>query len=233
MKNLKRLIFIIVVLFAASVSVYPAGPFECYQKNLFGLDFSVGSNIDLSSLNNEQKEVFEGRPTAAFQLTLRPNYYFSRHWGAYVDLSFSFFRFNDLERLIDVLMPGLSTLKPTLSLGGAYRYEHGHWQIQPRLGVGIVEYGHRSTKIMTDGKETIQKRTGSMWSVNTGISAAYRTSRVCSIFLDLSAMQPFTPAKYSKTTTADGVTSCYKVDSYSWGRNMSVSLGIRLQVSGK
>lgn len=232
-KNMTRSFLIIVVLCAASFSAYPAGPYECYQRGLFGLDLSVGSNFDLSSLNEEQKEVFEGRPSAVFQLTMRPSYYFSRHWGAYVDLSFSFFRFNDLERLVDVLMPGLSTLKPTLSIGGTYRYELGHWQIQPRLGVGIVEYGRRSTKIKTDGKEIIQKRTGGMWSVNAGVSAAYRTSRICSIFLDLSAMQPFTPAKFSKTTTVDGVTSRYKADSYSWGRNMSVSLGVRLQISGK
>ncbi|MDE6269847.1 MAG: hypothetical protein K2M12_03200 [Muribaculaceae bacterium] len=217
----------------APVRAYASGPYECYQKGLFALDLSVGTNIDLSSLSQEQKTVFEERPLSVFQIAMRPGYYFSRHWGAYVDLRFNLFRFNDTERLVDVLMPGLSKLKPALSLGGTYRYEHGPWQIQPRLGVGIVEYGHNRSKVKANGKETLQKRTGSMWSVDAGVSAAYRTSKVCSIFLDLSAVQPFTPARYSRTTTADGVTTRYKVDTYTWGRSMSISLGIRFQTSGK
>lgn len=225
----------LVILGLATVPGHALEPYKykCYQKSLFALDLSVGTNIDLSSLNREQKTVFEERPASVFQFSMRPNYYFSRHWGAYVDLSFSFFRLNDKEWLIDVLMPGLSKLKPTLSLGGTYRYEHGPWQIQPRLGVGIVEYGHRSSNVKTNEKETFQKRTGGMWSVNAGVSAAYRTSRVCSIFIDLSTMQPFTPATYCKTTTEGQVTTSYKVDTYTWGRSMSISLGLRLQLSGK
>ncbi len=218
---------------ACFVSAYASKPYTCYQKDLFTLDLGAGTNIDLSSLSQEQKTIFEKRPMSVFQITMRPSYYFSRHWSAYVDFRLNFFRFNDKERLVDILMPGLSKLKPELSLGGTYRYEHGPWQIQPRLGVGIVEYGHNNSKVQAGGKETVQKRTGDMWSINAGVSAAYRTSKVCSIFLDLSTMQPFTPAKYSKTITVDGNTARYKVDTYTWGRSMSISLGLRLQTSTK
>lgn len=221
------------ILCVSTVSAYASGPYECYQKRLFALDLSLGTNIDLSSLSQEQKTVFDERPVSVFQIAARPSYYISRHWGTYVDLKLSFFRFNDMERLVDVLMPGLSKLKPAISLGGAYRYEHGRWQIQPRLGMGIVGYGGNSSKVNNNGKETLQKRTGSMWCVDAGISASYRASKVCSIFLDINAMQPFTPAKYSKTTTVDGVTNHYKVDTYTWGRSMSLSLGIRLETYGK
>ncbi len=232
MKNL-YITFISVILCATTVSAYASGPYECYQKGVFALDLSTGINLDLSSLNQEQKTAFDKRPVSVCQITIRPSYYFSRHWGTYVDLRLNLFRFNDMERLVDVLMPGLSKLKPTLSLGGSYRYGHGPWQIQPRLGVGIVEYGHNSSKLKANGKETLRKRRGSMWSVDAGASVAYRTSKICSIFLDLSAIQPFTPAKYSKTTTVDGVTTRHKVDTYSWGRSMSISLGFRFQTSDK
>lgn len=229
MKNL----IIAFIMCVATVSTHALEPYKCYQKGLFALDLSMGANIDLSSLSQEQKAVFEERPTSVFQLTMRPSYFISRHWGAYVDLSFNFFRLNDKERLVDLLMPGLSKLKLALTLGGDYRYEHGPWQIQPRLGVGIVDYGHNRSKVNSNGKETLKERTGDMWSVDAGVSAAYRTSRLCSIFLDFSTKQPFTPAKYSKTTTADGLTTRYTVDTYTWGRSMSISLGIRLQFSGK
>ena len=233
MKNLYSVFIIMLMSCVATFSAYASELYKCYPKGLFALDLSMGTNIDLSSLSQEQKSVFEERPLSVFQITMRPSYYFSRHWGTYVDLKLNFFRFNDMERVVDVLMPGLSKLKPALSLGGTYRYEHGSWQIQPRLGVGIVEYGGNKSKVKTNGKETIQKRTGGMWCVDAGVSAAYRTSKVCSIFLDISAMLPFTPAKYTKTTTVDDVTTRYKVDTYTWGRSMNISLGIRLQTLGK
>lgn len=233
MKNLFIASIIMVTLCASAVTAFASEPYMSYQKGLFALDLSMGTNIDLSSLSKEQMTVFDERPVSAFQISMRPSYYFSRHWGAYVDLRISFFRFNDKERLIDVLMLGLSKVKPALSLGGTYRYEHGPWQIQPRVGTGIVEYGYNRKKVNANGKETIQKLTGGMWCVDAGISAAYRTSRVCAIILDLNAMQPFTPAKCSKTTTVDGVSTGYHAESYTWGRSMSISLGIRLQISGK
>lgn len=206
-----------------------SGSYVCYQKGLFALDLGVGSNIDLSSLSKEQKEVFYERPRSVFQISMRPSYYFSRHWGGYLDLRFNLFRFHEIERLLDVLMPGLSKLKPTLSLGGTYRYERGPWQLQPRLGVGIVDYGGGNKHVKHNGKETAQKRSGSMWSVDAGVSVAYRTSRICAIFLDINTMQPFTPAKYTKTVTVDGTTTRYRVESHTWGRSMSLSLGLRLQ----
>ena len=221
----------IVILCFGTDTANASDPHECYQKGLFALDLSVGTNIDLSSLNPEQKTVFDERPKAAFQISIRPSYYFSRHWGAYTDLRLNFFRLNNKEILLDILMPGLGLLKPAMNLGGTYRFEQGLWQIQPRLGVGILNYGNRDSKVNVNGKETHQKRSGGMWCVDAGVSAAYRTSRVCSIFLDISAMLPFTPAKYSTTTTIDGVITGYQAESYSWGRSMSISLGIRLRTT--
>lgn len=233
MKKFYTAFISMVMLCFATNTAIASEPYECYRKGLFALDLGVGANIDLSSLSPEQKTVFEERPEAAVQITLRPSYYFSRHWGAYADLRLNFFHFTKAERLLDILMPGLGLLKPVMSLGGTYRFEQGPWQIQPRVGVGIINYGSRETKVNVNGKETLQKRSGGMWSVDAGVSAAYRTSRVCSIFLDFSALEPFTPAKYSKTTTIDGVTTRYEADSYSWGRSMSISLGIRLRTTAK
>ena len=63
-----------------------------YEKNTFALDLGLGANFDLSSLNAEQKAVFDRRPSTVAQVAFRPSYYFSRHWGAYADLRFNIFR---------------------------------------------------------------------------------------------------------------------------------------------
>lgn len=206
---------------------------EDYRKDLFMLDIGVGANVDLSSLSNEQAQVFDKRPSSVVQVSMRPGYFFSTHWGAYADFRFNLFRLREIEKAIDILVPGLSKLKPSVSMGMAYRFERKHLQIQPRLGVGFSSYGNSTRKYKTGKEEMSEEVSGGMWCVDAGVSFAYRTSRVCALFIDLNAMQPFTPAKYSLTKTVDGVSADYSLNSYTWGRTMSISVGVRLQTSGK
>lgn len=202
-----------------------------YQSN-FALDLGPGANLELSSLSQEQQSVFPGRSSVVTQIAVRPCYYFSRHWGAYADLRINLFRFHDYEKFLDMLVPGLSKLKPTFSLGAIYRYEHLRWQIQPRFGIGLVSYGGSDAHTTINGKRTEESLSEGMGCVDAGISLAYRTSRICSLFLDIDAMEPFTPAKYTSTTTVDGtVTSTRHIESHTRGRNMSISIGIRFQTS--
>lgn len=220
---------LLAVVFGTGAAVAEA-PAE-YQSH-FALDLGPGANFDLSSLNQEQQSVFAGRPSVVAQIAVRPSYYFSRHWGAYADLRINLFRFHDYEKFFDILIPGLSRIKPTFSLGATYRYEHLRWQLQPRLGVGLVTYGGSHSNMTVNGKHTEESLSEDMGCVDAGISVAYRTSRICSLFLDFDAMVPFTPAKYTVTTSVDGsVTSTRHVESHTRGRNMSISLGIRFQTS--
>ena len=62
MKNLYSVFIIMVMSCVATFSAYASEPYKCYPKGLFALDLSVGTNIDLSSLSQEQKSVFEERP---------------------------------------------------------------------------------------------------------------------------------------------------------------------------
>lgn len=204
-----------------------------YPVMAFAIDVGPGCNIDMSSLSRAQSEAFDKRPKTVFQISARPTYFFCRHWGAYTDLRFNFFRLKKSDRIVDVLMPGLSKLRPSLTLGTVYRFERRRWQIQPRLGIGISAYGDYSSRSVHDGKEVTKKLSGTMWCADLGISFAYRTSRVCALFLDLNTMQPFSPAKYRRTTTADGATSTLSVDSHTWGRTLSISMGVRFQTSGR
>ncbi len=204
-----------------------------YEKNTFALDLGLGANFDLSSLNAEQKAVFDRRPSTVAQVAFRPSYYFSRHWGAYADLRFNIFRLHEAEKLMDILVPGLSALKPSITLGGSYRFEHSRWQIQPRLGIGYSNYGRLKGHTKKGEIETYQRRTGTMLCLDAGFSVAYRTSRVCALFIDLNTLQQLSPAKYTRTTIEDGTESGLTVKSHTWGRTMSVSVGIRLQTSSK
>lgn len=201
-----------------------------YQKGLFSLDIGVGANIGISSLDDVEKTVFDSRPSVATQVSLRPTYYFSRHWGAYADFRTNLFRFNDSEKLLDILMPGISKIKPSFSIGGTYRYEHARWQIQPRLGIGLNSYGGSESNMNFNGNHIHRKLNGDMLCVDAAVSFAYRTSRVCAIYLDVNTMQQITQAKYTRTTTVDDVTTSTVIKSGTWGNTLSISAGIRLHL---
>lgn len=233
--------FIITIRKAAVIAIFSIIGFSLthaetpaeYEKNTFALDIGLGANFDLSSLNAEQKAVFDRRPSTVAQISFRPSYFFSRHWGAYADLRLNIFRLLEAEKLMDIFIPGLSKVKPSITLGGTYRFEHARWQIQPRLGLGYSNYGRLKQHTKRGDVETNIRRTGTMLCLDAGFSVAYRTSRVCALFIDLNTMQQLSPAKYTRTTVGPGSDSDLTVKSGTWGSTMSVSVGIRLQTSSK
>ena len=227
---IRKTAIILVLAIAGITHAQAESPAE-YGKSTFALDLGLGANFDMSSLNSEQKAVFDRRPSVATQISFRPAYYFSRHWGAYADLRFNLFRLHEAERLMDILIPGLSKLKPSITFGSTYRFEHGHWQLQPRVGIGWSNYGRSKSHLKTSDKEVSQRRTGTMLCLDAGFSVAYRTSRVCALFIDLNTIQQLSPAKYTCTTIEGGSESDLTVKSHTWGRTMSISAGIRLQTS--
>lgn len=208
-----------------------AGDIGEYGDGAFALDLGVGANFDLSSLNQAERDVFGQRPSTVTQVTIRPSYFFSRHWGAYADLRFNLFRFHSYEKFLDLLVPGLSKLKPMFSVGGVYRYEHTRWQIQPRAGVGFNIYGSSKSSMKINGDEEYQKISGDLFCFDAGLSIAYRLSHICALYVDCSTMQQLIPAKYSYTVIKDGVANSGSIKSRTWGNNMSVSIGVRLQTS--
>jgi len=222
---------IFAVVFATAAVCGRAETGDEYQKRSFMLDLGMGANFDMSSLDAEQQDYFDKRPGAVTQISMRPAYFFSRHWGAYADLRFNLFLLRKSEKFLDLLLPGLSKLKPSFTMGATYRFERGRWQIHPRLGLGFNCYGGMKSYKKVGDDEVSQKCTGSMFCLDGGISFAYRTSRVCSLFVDVNTMLQLAPAKYTCVSTTGGATTTYAVDSHTWGNTMSISAGIRLQTS--
>ncbi len=212
--------------------------YEAYIPHCFALDLTGGVQLDLSDLNWEQKLSFEERPFVATSVHLRPSYFGGKHWGGYADFGFNFFRFNDTERLFDVLMPGLGKLKPSLTVGATYRLESSRVQFHPRLGVGFLCYGSHSTArtfVTNDVTYTMRnKLSGNMFGLDAGVSAAYRISRICAIVLDVNFFQPIESGRVTRSVyegESETPIDSRKIKSTTWGRTMNVSLGIRFQRS--
>lgn len=222
-----------VMLAMSSLGSAAATP-EPYQENAFAFDLSMGAGLDMSDLNDEQKTAFYERPSSTFEISFRPSYFFSRHWGGYADVRINFIRFSKWEKMLDIFLPGLGKMKPAYTIGGIYRLESTRWQFQPRLGVGVNTYGtHESSGKDKTGVETREKISGNMFCLDGGMSIAFRTSRVCALFADIDYIQPLKAAKYTKTRTgADGEhLSTTVLKSRSWGSTMNISIGIRFQTS--
>ncbi|MCM1356781.1 MAG: hypothetical protein NC212_10305 [Staphylococcus sp.] len=232
-RKLTTVIASAVMLAMSSLSASASTP-EPYQKNAFAFDISMGAGLDMSDLNEEQKTGFYGRPSSAFEISFRPSYFFSRHWGGYADVRINYIRFSKWEKILDILLPGLGKMKPAYTIGGIYRLESARWQFQPRLGIGVNSYGtHKSKGTDKSGVKTAEKIAGNMFCLDGGMSIAFRTSRVCALFADLDYIQPLAAAKYTKTRTgADGEhLSTTVIKSRSWGSTMNISIGIRFQTS--
>lgn len=208
---------------------------------LLGSNFRIGPQPD--------QAIFGNRQPVAFGFGLRMSGYFTPHWGAYGDIHLKFYRtryltpsFSDkfTEAIAEMFFPGISHIKGSLGAGVTYRYEHGRWQLYPRLGLGW-HMGTHSTKSTSDKQHTITlERDNSVLYLATGIAFGFRTSRVCSLILDINFQQPLTAAKATFTTSqnssaGEGPKEVTSFSTHALGRDLTLSLGIQFQtdLSGK
>lgn len=206
----------------------------------FMMSFSIGPNFNTGG--NDYSEWFGSRANVATQFDWRMNVSFARHWCAYLDLGISFFKIqtNDLgeniaEALMDkFLFPGISKIKPSISTGITYIAEKGRWQFMPRAGIGLTSAGN-SNKTTSIGEKTYQlKINRSCMFFNTGASLGYRTSNLCSIIFDINYRYPMRSCRATYTTTVSDLPPVAEtMKSRSWANDLSVSLGIQLQLEMK
>lgn len=206
----------------------------------FMMSFSIGPNFNTGG--SDYSEWFGSRANVATQFDWRMNVSFARHWCAYLDLGISFFKIqtNDLgeniaEALMDkFLFPGISKIKPSISTGITYIAEKGRWQFMPRAGIGLTSAGN-SNKTTSIGEKTYQlKINRSYMFFNTGASLGYRTSNLCSVIFDINYRYPMRSCKAIYTTTVSDLPPVAEtMKSRSWANDLSVSLGIQLQLEMK
>lgn len=202
----------------------------------FMMSFSLGSNFNTGG--SDYAEWFGSRADVATQFDWRMNVPLFRHWCAYLDLGVSFFNIqtnnsgeNIAGAVIDKLFPGLSKIKPSLSTGITYVVEKRKWQFMPRAGIGWTSAGNSNKTKSTDGKIYKLEINRSPMFFNTGASIGYRTSNLCSFILDINYRCPLQDSKATYTTTLSDLPPVTEVmKSRSWANDLSVSLGIQLQL---
>lgn len=205
----------------------------------FMMSFSIGSNFNTGG--SDYAEWFGSRADVVTQFDWRMNISLYRQWCAYLDLGISFFNIqtdnlgeNMASAVIDKLLPGLSKIKPSISTGITYVAEKGKWQLMPRAGIGWASAGNSNKTKSADGKIYQLEIDRSPLFFNTGASIGYRTSNLCSLLLDINYRCPLQDCKATYTTTLPDLPPVTEVmKSRSWANDLSVSLGIQLQLGKK
>lgn len=201
----------------------------------FMMSFSIGSNFNTGG--SDYAEWFGSRSDVVTQFDWRMNVPFFRHWCVYLDLGVSFFSIqtddlgeNIANVVFDKLFPGLNKIKPSIGTGINYVVEKRKWQFMPRAGIGLTSAGNYKTK-SADGKIYELDINRSLMFFNAGASIGYRTSNLCSFILDINYRCPLQDCKATYTTTLLDLPPVTEVmKSRSWANDLSVSLGIQLQL---
>lgn len=205
----------------------------------FMMSFSLGPNFNTGG--NDYSEWFGSRADVATQFNMRMNVAFARNWFAYFDLGLSFYKVqtDDLvqnigDALLDELFPGLSKIKPSVALGVSYIVEKNRWQLMPRAGIGWMSAGSSDKSETIAGKTTRLEIDRTPMFFNAGTSIGYRTSNKCSVILDVSYRCPMQSCKAIHTTTLPNASPVIITKkSHSWANDLSVSIGIQLQMDLK
>lgn len=193
--------------------------------------FSIGGNFNTGSCGDQS--LFPTRPDLCTQFDWRVNVAFARHWSAFMDLGMSFYKikpsdsFSDIvsDALVEMFLPGVSHIHPSIALGAAYVAQVNRWQFSPRLGFGwmhVKSYHKKQNSIDYEYKIT-------PFYVNPAVSIGYRLSKVCSLILDVSYRCPLTASKGS-ITYGTGISNTENFKSHGWGNDLSISVGTQLNL---
>ncbi len=246
---IKFLLLILILSLPTHVSGQCNGTIECNPRSVgkssLRLDIAVGANISTETESDSQW--FGRRNKYAPDMDLRFAYMFNRHWGAYGELGLSFYKLKRDDRnviedifegFLDIVFPGISKVKPRLLLGVTYSTSLKKWELSPRLGLGyewILSKNSSSSKTYNDGNVvTVSKEyDANPLIINPGINIGYRLSRVSTLFADISYNQPLTSSSLNINTTSSDNHKSFDYNSSSFGRNIILSIGIRLQTRNK
>ena len=125
-------------------------------------------------------------------------------------------------------------MKPAAAAGLAYTISVERWRIIPRAGIGVISMGsyHKSSTV-GDTTKRLDKDISPMF-VNAGVSAGYRLSRLCTLFLDASYRCPVQRATATYTLTRpDTPAETLDATSRSWGNDLTLSLGVKFHIGAR
>ncbi len=203
----------------------------------FSMAFTIGPNFNTGG--SEHGDVFGVRPEVCTQFDCRLGFGVARGWSVYADLGLSFYTLKVdnigegfANALLNALLPGYGSIHTSVAAGGAYLWQPGRFLLSPRAGIGWyhVKKGESSGRL-DNGVRVEYDRRIAVPTFNAGLSVGFRTSRICTLIMDLNYRCPLARASANvTTTTGDGVTTAKKFRSGSWGNDLSLSVGVQFNV---
>ncbi len=205
----------------------------------FTFAISLGPNFNTGG--SQSAEWFGSRPATAMQMDIMMNLAIVRRLSLYLDLGITFFEIRQqsadkdpVAAIIGELFSPVSSMKPSAAAGLAYTISVERWRIIPRAGIGVISMGsyHKSSTV-GDTTKRLDKDISPMF-VNAGVSAGYRLSRLCTLFLDASYRCPVQRATATYTLTRpDTPAETLNATSRSWGNDLTLSLGVKFHIGAR
>lgn len=219
----------------ATLSAQSQSPFQPMERPFtmaltFGPDFNPGAT--------SVPEPFGRRPQVAPEFGFRIGYPLRHHWSAFFDLGLTFYpmKTDNLAEAIgtalaNAILPGFGSVHPSVSAGVFHLSQFGRFLLIPRAGIGWMHVKKGTGyPFKTDGTRVTIARNISSPTVNLGISAGYRTSRVCSLIVDAAYACPLRSSTATVTTVSGNSTETLRYTSRTWGNDITVSVGIQFNV---
>ena len=170
------------------------------------LTLSAGANFNTGGRHNS--EVFGCRPDAATQINFRFNFGFHRNWNVYADLGYTFYSIHSdplsdkyADLLVKLIMPGISTIHPSFSIGASHLSQVGRWQFMPRIGAGCQAVKTNKQSKRVEWHKDYRQTGNSPLLHRRRIRVGFRTSRVCSVIFDICYHHPLESASLTVSTS--------------------------------
>ena len=133
---------------------------ESARRNEHFIDLAFGAEFNTSSYKSPIGEiVFQGKQRAYVSITMKYQYFFHKHWGAFLSLNSNGSSPYSEERLMDKMekqpashyytytgsMDKDDIMQGTYTLGAMYRQDIHSWSFRPYLAFGCAQYMHANT----------------------------------------------------------------------------------------
>ena len=219
----------------ATLSAQSQSRFQPMERPFtMAISFGPGFNPGASSI----PEPFGKRPQVAPEFDFRIGYPLRHHWSAFLDLGLSFYPMkadNMAEAigtaLANAILPGFGSVHPSASAGIFRLSQFGCFLLIPRAGLGWMHVKKGTGyPFKADSTRVTIARNISSPTINLGISAGYRTSRLCSLILDAGWSCPLRRSTATVTTVSGASTETVRYTSRAWGNDFTVSVGLQFNV---
>lgn len=143
-----------------AISVQTHAQKESSRRNEHFVDLAFGAGFNTSSYKSPIGEIiFQGKQRASFGFTMKYQYFFHKHWGAFLSLNGNSSYPYSEEKLMNKMekqpsphyytytgsMNKDDMMQGTYTIGAMYRQDIQSWSFRPYFALGCAQYMHATT----------------------------------------------------------------------------------------